>query len=83
MLAVFRSAPVIVRVPCLGAGAPNPAESTHLLAASVQGNALNFPCKIVFKSKGNIDFIIIPGINFGRKIDILQESPYFLMFHFF
>lgn len=60
-----------------------PAESTHLLAASVQGNELNLPCKIIFKSKGNYNFIVIPRINFGKKIEDLQESPHFLLFHLF
>lgn len=73
----LESAPVIVRVPCLGAGAPNPAESTHLLAASLQGSTLNFPCKIIFDSKGNINFIIIPSINFEKNIRFFRSHPIF------
>lgn len=52
---------------CLGARAPNQAESTHLITASVQVNAFHFPCRIIFKSKGNINCIIIPGLDFGKK----------------
>lgn len=62
---------------CLGAGAPNPAERMHLLAASVQGNAFNFPCKIIFKSKGNIKYIIIPGTDFGKKLMSFRSHPIF------
>lgn len=73
----LESAPIIVHVHCLGAGAPNPAESMHLLAASVQGNAFNFPCKIIFKSKGNSNYIIIPGTDFGKKLRSFRSHPIF------
>lgn len=58
----------------------NQAESTHLLAASVQGNTLNSPWKIIFKSKGNINFIIIPGINFDKNLKFFRNHPIFSCF---
>lgn len=65
---------------CLGAHTPNRWRARIFLTASVQVNAFNFPCRIIFKSKGNINCIIVPWLDFGKKQWLFRSHPIFFCF---